>query len=66
MTSNDLIIRSGAGTSYSKRGYTGKGTFTIVREKKGFDGHTWGLLKAFEKSKDGWIALDLSCVTRID
>lgn len=40
--------------------------FTIVREKKGSDGHTWGLLKAFEKSKDGWIALDLSCVTRID
>lgn len=66
VTSNDLIIRSGAGTSYSKRGYTGKGTFTVVREKKGSDGHTWGLLKAFEKSKDGWIALDLSCVTRID
>ncbi len=66
VTADDLTIRSGAGTSYSKRGFTGWGTFTVVQEKKGSDGHIWGLLKAFEKNKDGWIAVDLNCVTRID
>lgn len=65
VTSDNLIIRSGAGTSYSKRGYTGKGTFTIVQEKKGSDGHSWGLLKNYESTKNGWIAVDLDCVKKI-
>lgn len=45
----DLNIRKGPGTSYGKTGkYTGKGVFTIVKEKNG-----WGKLK----SGTGWISL---------
>lgn len=65
VTSTDLYIRAGAGTSYSKQGFTGKGTFTIVQEKNGIDGHIWGLLKAYEKSQNGWIAIDMSCVQKL-
>lgn len=45
----DLNIRKGPGTTYGKTGkYTGKGVFTIVKEKNG-----WGKLK----SGTGWISL---------
>ena len=61
----DLRIRKGAGTNYDywteKNGqskYTGKGTFTIVKEKNGAGATKWGLLKAYEKNADGWISLD--------
>ncbi len=50
---SDLNIRKGPGTSYAKTGkFTGKGTFTIVEEDSG-----WGLLKAYESTRDGWISL---------
>lgn len=52
----DLNIRTGPGTNYSKTGkYTGKGVFTIIEESKG-PGSTrgWGKLK----SGLGWVSLD--------
>ena len=46
---DDLNIRTGPGTSYSRTGeYTGNGVFTIVQEQDG-----WGKLK----SGAGWISL---------
>ena len=53
---DDLNIRTGAGTNYSKTGkYTGKGVFTIVEVASG-QGSTsgWGRLK----SGAGWCSLD--------
>lgn len=61
-----LRIRKGAGTTYDyqkdngKARYTGKGTFTIVEEKEGPGATKWGLLKAYEKTRDGWISLDFA------
>lgn len=62
---DDLRIRKGAGTTYDywkeKNGqakYTGKGVFTIVKEKEGAGATKWGLLKSYEKNADGWISLD--------
>ena len=53
---NDLNIRKGAGTNYTRTGkYTGKGVFTIVEVKSGTgSAKGWGRLK----SGAGWIALD--------
>lgn len=65
VNSTDLRIRSGAGTTYVSKGYTGKGTFTIVKEKQDSSGLKWGLLKSYEKKQDGWIALWLDCVKKI-
>ena len=49
----DLNIRKGPGKSYPKTGkFTGIGVFTIVEESDG-----WGLLKAYQKGRDGWISL---------
>jgi len=48
VTINNLEIRKGPGTNYALKGYTGKGTFTIV-EKSG----DWGKLK----SGVGWVYL---------
>ena len=49
----DLNIRRGPGTSYQKTGkFTGVGIFTVVEEKDG-----WGLLKAYQEGRDGWISL---------
>lgn len=54
-----LNIRKGAGTNYGKVGqYTGKGVFTIVDEAFGEGASKWGLLKAYEKGRNGWISLD--------
>lgn len=48
-----LNIRSGAGTNYSIIGTVkNKERYTIVEEKNG-----WGLLKAYQKKKNGWIKL---------
>lgn len=57
---DDINIRKGPGTNCEKTGkYTGKGVFTIVDEKKGAGSDKgWGLLKAYEKNRDGWISLD--------
>ena len=53
---DDLNIRKGAGTNYSRIGeYTGKGTFTIVEVAFGNGSNSgWGKLK----SGAGWISLD--------
>ncbi len=49
----DLNIRKGPGTGYAKTGkFTGVGIFTIVEESDG-----WGLLKAYQEKRDGWISL---------
>lgn len=63
VTSDVLYIRTGPGTQYPASGYTGAGTFTIVREETS-GGHTWGLLKSYQTKSNGWIAVDLGCVTR--
>lgn len=56
---SNLNIRKGPGTNYGKIGkYTGKGTFTIVEESDGVGASKWGLLKAYQKSRGGWISLD--------
>lgn len=58
-----LNIRKGPGAEYDAWSIKGqapiidKGTYTIVAEKQSADGGTWGLLKSFEKNKDGWINL---------
>ena len=49
----DLNIRRGPGTDFPKTGkFTGVGIFTVVEEKDG-----WGLLKAYQEKRDGWISL---------
>ncbi len=56
----DLRIRAGAGTDFAKTGkYTGIGVFTIVEVKAGEGSAAgWGLLKAYEENRDGWVSLD--------
>ena len=56
---SDLRIRKGPGTNKAKTGkYTGAGVFTIVEEADGPGASKWGLLKAYQKNRDGWISLD--------
>lgn len=60
----DLYIRKGAGVNYQKGNFTGKGVFTIVEEAEGqISGNgkigKWGLLKSYQKNRDGWICLSL-------
>ena len=46
-------IRRGPGKSYPKTGkFTGVGVFNVVEESDG-----WGLLKAYQEKRDGWISL---------
>ena len=60
----DLNIRKKPGTDQKKtRKYTGAGCFTIVAEADGVGASKWGLLKAYEKERNGWISLDFA--TRI-
>ena len=55
----NLNIRKGPGTNYAPNGnYTGRGVFTIVEEADGAGAAKWGLLKAYMKSRSGWISLD--------
>ena len=60
----DLYIRKGAGTNHQKGGFTGVGTFTIVEEADGQINSSgkigkWGLLKSYQKNRNGWICLSL-------
>lgn len=56
---NNLNIRKGPGTDYPRVGrYTGRGVFTIVEEANGEGASKWGLLKAYQDKRDGWISLD--------
>lgn len=59
---SNLNIRKGPGTNYEKTGsYTGVGTFTIVETKSGSGSSSgWGLLKSYEKNRNGWISLDFA------
>ena len=60
----DLNIRKGPGTDHARTGkFTGIGVFTIVSEADGAGASKWGLLKSYQKDRDGWISLDY--VTRI-
>lgn len=55
----DLNIRKGPGTDCARTGkYTGAGVFTIVEEADGVGAFKWGLLKAYQKKRNGWISLD--------
>lgn len=55
----DLIIRKGPGTDKARTGkYTGEGVFTIVAEADDKGASRWGLLKSYQKNRDGWISLD--------
>lgn len=55
----DLHIRKGPGTNYGKQpGFTGIGIFTIVEESAGQGAAKWGLLKSYQKNRNGWISLD--------
>ncbi len=55
----DLNIRKGPGTDKAKtKKYTGIGVFTIVEEADGIGASKWGLLKSYQKNRDGWISLD--------
>lgn len=55
----DLNIRKGPGTDYARTGkFTGAGVFTIVEEVSGTGAGKWGLLKSYQKKRDGWISLD--------
>ena len=60
----DLNIRRGPRTDYARTGkFTGAGVFTIVEEADGAGAGKWGLLKSYQKKRDGWISLDY--VTRV-
>lgn len=53
-----LNIRDGAGVKYEVSGaIKDKGVYTIVDTAKASDGGTWGLLKAYQKNRNGWINL---------
>ena len=56
---NNLSIRKGPGTTHDKNGVTGIGVFTIVEVQNGVGSNTgWGLLKGYQKNRNGWISLD--------
>lgn len=55
----DLNIRRGPGTDCERTGkFTGTVVFTIVEEADGAGASKWGLLKAYQKERNGWISLD--------
>ena len=57
----DLNIRKGPGTDCARTGkYTGAGVFTIVEEADGAGASKWGLLKAYQKKRNGGVALDFT------
>ncbi|MCD8363884.1 MAG: N-acetylmuramoyl-L-alanine amidase [Lachnospiraceae bacterium] len=57
---SNLNIRTGPGTGFAKTGkYTGKGVFTIVETSEGTGSAAgWGLLKAYQSGRNGWISLE--------
>lgn len=59
MSTNHLDIRKGAGTNYSiVKTIEQKGVYTIVDEALGAGATKWGLLKSYQKNRNGWISLD--------
>lgn len=63
---DNLRIRKGPGTDYEshkmngKDIHTGPGIFTIVAESDGQGASKWGLLKAYQDKRDGWISLNFA------
>lgn len=56
---SNLRIRKRLGTNYEiQPGFTGKGVFTVVEEAGGPGATGWGLLKAYQKNRNGRISLD--------
>lgn len=56
---DNLSIRKGPGTNYDRCGVTGIGVFTIVEVQNGVGSNSgWGLLKSYQKNRNGWISLD--------
>ncbi len=51
-------------TNNGKEVFTGIGVFGIVEEKKAGN-YTWGLLKAYQKNRNGWIALSDDFVEKV-
>lgn len=49
---SNLNIRSRPTTNAMSKGHIAPGVYTIVAEENG-----WGLLKSYEKNRDGWISL---------
>lgn len=61
VTSSTLRIRKEPGTNHATQGrYTGQGVFTIVDEADGPGATKWGLLKAYQAKRNGWISLDFA------
>ena len=59
VTANALNIRKGAGVNFGVVGVIkDKGIYTIVDEVSGVGTGKWGLLKSYEKNRDGWISLN--------
>lgn len=60
VTIPNLNIRKGPGTNFAASGrFTGIGVFTIVETKSGKGSSAgWGLLKSYEKGRNGWVSLD--------
>lgn len=59
-----MLYHYRSGTDQEKTGkYTDAGCLTIVAEDDGVGTSKWGLLKAYENERDGWISLDY--VTKI-
>lgn len=54
VTASSLNIRKGPGTSYPVVGSIAKGGAYTIVETSG----NWGLLKSYEKDRNGWICLD--------
>lgn len=67
VTISDLNIRTGPGTDYPKTGkFTGKGRFHIVEVQPGEGSKNgWGLLQAYQLTRDGWIGLLSDCVKKV-
>lgn len=59
VNANKLNIRKGAGTNYEIIGtIEDQGVYTIVEEANGKGADKWGLLKSYQKNRNGWISLD--------
>lgn len=66
VTVNELNVRKGAGTNYSIVGsIKNKGAYTIIDEATGKGATKWGLLKAYQKNRNGWISLDTDYVKKV-
>ena len=63
---DELNIRKGAGTNNSiVSSIKNKGVYTIVAEEDGKGAPKWGLLKSYQKNRNGWISLDTNYVKKV-